>query len=252
MTRSTMRSRSSVPTRVAPAGAHPRSTDENGEPNGPPPRRDPIFGGAEVGSVSTVYSGPPTAPKDERPLPAGAPTPAPRTLSGDTVAQSIDSLSLGAGYDRVVDRVFRIDADGEYAQLETRLKLSMRASRADYGSVVDALDEAEDLARRAMALYVNGKVAVAAFEIDARVIEGALREQAVSGLEAEKERGERKKAITEGDVDGRIASMFPDEYRDLAVKRSKAKEVCVYFERLAELWKERARDLRAMVGNARQ
>lgn len=155
------------------------------------------------------------------------------------------------GYERVIDRLFTVDVDAVYEQLEADLRLATKASRADYGTIVDALDVAEDNARLAMQLCVHAKVTRDAFLADLEVTESALREEATAIAQAQKEKGERSKAITNADIDAIIAARHSEEWRDLKDKRARAQRTCEYLERLAELWKERAKDLRAMVAKAR-
>ncbi len=47
-------------------------------------------------------------------------------------------LNLGAGFDAVVERVYSIDIEQQYGQVERGLRLSMRASSATYGEIIDA------------------------------------------------------------------------------------------------------------------
>jgi hypothetical protein len=164
---------------------------------------------------------------------------------------------LEGGFDRIVSRLYSIDSDKEAIELEHSLKLSMKASRADYPIIVDALDLAEDNARRAMALFANAKVAHAAYEMDTLAITGAMRRDATKALEAGKvgENGKPikgTKMITEADVVGYIASQWADQWRRMQLGLEKSKRMVDYLERLAELWKQRARDLGTMAQNVRQ
>lgn len=175
----------------------------------------------------------------------------------DATEPDYDFPVLSNGFDRIVSRVYNIDSEKEYDELVTSLKSSERPSRSDYGTLVDALDVAEDCARRAMALYVNGKVTDVAFELDSLAITGAMRKEAVEKLNADKFTEDGKpikgtKMITEADVTGYMASQWSDQYRRIELDRAKSKSMVSYLERLAELWKQRARDLSTMVSNARQ
>jgi hypothetical protein len=169
---------------------------------------------------------------------------------------------LAAGFDRIVDRLYEMDAESEYSELEKKLTLGMRASQAEYGHIVNALDDAEDCAHRAMKLYANAKVAYAAFDMDAKAILGALRKEAVRVLEEHKleEFAKQKEAlgskaptgkqITEADLEGYIASSHPDEWRTLEIRREKSKAMVAVMERFSELWKQRARDLQVIASGA--
>lgn len=168
-------------------------------------------------------------------------------------------------YGRIVTTVFDMpDPFEEFTRLRDELSFSaVKPSRADYGTVVDALDDAEKNAHRAVELVVNFEAVAAAFEMDAVALSGPMREQAKARLEQEK-RDEFEKAkaelgskaptgkqITEADVLAAVASMFPDDARELAISREKTKGALEAARSLAARWAERARDLRVMVGTVR-
>lgn len=159
---------------------------------------------------------------------------------------------MGLGYERIAKRLYAIDELGEYEHLESALTLGQPAHRADYATLVDALDAAEDNARRAHRLYCNACVALDAFELDARIIEGGLREQAIATLTHQKAEGVRTKQITDPDVQAEMARAHHDEVRELGQRRAKSKRMVDHFERLADLWKARARALEVMVSTMRR
>jgi len=162
------------------------------------------------------------------------------------------TLSLGGGVDRIVDTLFDLpDAHEEYLAVKASLRLGTRASRADYGTLVDALDAAEDMAERAYRIFVNAKVARDAYDIDAQAIEAGMREQANAALQAEKDAKTRSKAITDADVVAYMAAKFPDEWRDVTARRGRARRTISYLENLSYRAAERAKDLRQMVARAR-
>lgn len=154
----------------------------------------------------------------------------------------------GPGYDRITERVFDLpDPDAEYDDLEQALVLGTRT----YESVSDALDRAEDNARRAHRLYVNARVDAERFNIDADVIESAMRTQAVAELQREKDAGIRTKTITESDTASKVAAMFPDEYRDLAERKVKSRKMVEHLEVFAKLWGSRCYSLSKMLESKR-
>jgi hypothetical protein len=169
-----------------------------------------------------------------------------------TAAGVLDDLVLADGYDRIVESVFTVDPWAAYETLEKSLKLAGEAHRADYATLITALDACQDNSREAHRLFVSAKVAVARYEADASVLLVDMRKQATAALDEEKASGERKKQITEADVESRIAALFPDEWRALEDRRARAKGMVLHIERLAELWKERCRDLRTMVETSRR
>lgn len=224
-------------------------------------------------SRSAVVRG--TPPKDSASdqfyPPATKPAPQPKASDVPAIPPAISGLKdptepveepdydfpvLGGGFDRIVSRVYAIDTDKEYDELVAGLQSTMQPSRSDYGTIVDALDVAEDCARRAMMLFVNAKVTDKAFELDSLAITGAMRKDAVAALNAEKVGDDGKpikgmKAITNDDVTAYISSQWADQWRRIELDREKSKRMCEYLERLAELWKQRARDLGIMASNAR-
>lgn len=172
--------------------------------------------------------------------------------AGDAeLKRRLGELKLEGGFDRVVTTVYSIDSKAEYAELSTGLQLSMKASEASYGRLVDALDGSEERARRASVLLANAKVAVRAYEIDSDGIKSALRDAAVAALQQEKDAGQRSKQITEGDIASEIASRFTDEHRELQLNFERAKRMADVVENLTYRWQERAKDLRQMVAKAR-
>ena len=144
--------------------------------------------------------------------------------------------SMAGGYGSVQERVFTLpDPDGEYAELESRLMLGSR----EFDSVSSALDQAEDNARRAHKLYVNARLAFEQFTIDADLVDSAMWGQAQGELQKEKDAGTRSKAITEADVKHKCLVLFPDEYRDLQMRRVSGRKMLEHLERFADLWKTR-------------
>lgn len=169
----------------------------------------------------------------------------------EKVAAQIDAFVLDPGYERIVEHVFAIDPWGSYEPLELGLKLPGPAHAANHAMLVDALDQCEDNAREAHRLFVSAKTVVDRFEFDSKVLSVDMRDQAVATLQAEKEGGQRSKQITDADVEFRIAALFPDEWRRLEERRAKARRMVAHMERLAELWRERSRDLRSQLDNLR-
>lgn len=224
--------------RRAPA----RPTDEAGEPNGPPER--------------LPEPSPPQAPGRAVARAASREADAVTRAAGVVVAAGAQSSAPfagpmpepGEGYARIVERVFSLpDPDAEYEALERALVLGTR----EFDSIHDALDHAEDNARRAHRLFVAAKLDYERFVADADVIEGAMRTEATADLQAEKESGARTKQITDADVRAKCAALFPDEFRDLAERRTSAKLAVEHLERFADLWVSRCRSLGGMLAARR-
>ena len=156
--------------------------------------------------------------------------------------------SAGDGFAQITERIFDMpDPDAEYAELEGALQLGTQTA----DSIVSALDRAEDHARRAHRLYVCARVDSERFNLDADVIESAMRTQAVSELQREKDSGVRTKQITDGDTTAKIAAMFPDEHRDLAERRVKSRKMVDHLEAFAQLWRSRCYSLSKMLESRR-
>lgn len=162
----------------------------------------------------------------------------------------IAALSMGDGYERIIERTFSVDVDAESSDLEEAMRVG-DVVRGDYALLADALDNAEDNARRAHRVFCNAKVAFDAFEIDARIIESGLREEASEQLEEDRAKGIRKKAATKDDILARMYQEFGDEVRNLEHKRSSAKMTVEHMERIADLWKIRCRTLQTLVATAK-
>lgn len=186
------------------------------------------------------------------PTAAAPPPPPPPVATPIDAASQVESMVLGEGYERIIERVFTINPFESYERLEHELKLPTPAHQADYGCLIDALDNCEDNAREAHRLFVSSKVVVDRYDADGLVLVTDMRTQAVAALQGEKERGERTKQITDADVESRIALMFPDEWRAVSEKRAKARRMVAHLERLADVWRDRARDVRAMLETSRR
>lgn len=159
-----------------------------------------------------------------------------------------DLPAAGPGYDRIVERVFNLpDPEAEYEALEKALQLGTQA----YESIAAALDGAEDHARRAHRLYVCARADSERFNLDAEVIEAAMRSEAVGELQREKDAGVRTKTITEADTAGKVAALFPDEHRDLSERRLKVRKTVEHLESFAGLWRSRCFSLAKMLESKR-
>lgn len=171
------------------------------------------------------------------------------TTAPDQRASPVNgAATTSPGFMRIAERVFDLpDPDGEYAELEQALSLGS----SEFDSIVKAVDAAEDDARRAHRLYVNAKLDYERFAADAALIEGAIRSEASAELQREKDSGVRTKQITDADVVAKCAALFPDEWRDLAEKRVRAKLSVEHLERFADLWVGRCRSLGGMLASKR-
>lgn len=176
-----------------------------------------------------------------------------RQRAAELADANSDDLSMGDGYDRIIDTLFKLDVVEIYEECKAALSMrGQRASRADYGTLVDELDNAEEIASKAAELTANAHVQKATFEIDADIIESGMRDRARAHMEQEKADGTRTGNITQKDVDLYAKSYFADEWRALEVKREKVKQTVNRFDRLYTQCAERAKDLRQMVAGSRK
>lgn len=163
-----------------------------------------------------------------------------------STAQSEPEIMLGAGFDAIVETLFKFDAEAAYERIKKSLQLDMKPSRAEYGMLVNALDEAEEIARLSLQMLANCKLARKSLEAEVEVLEGSMREEAQKQLRNE---GINKPTIA--DVQARMVRNYHDTYRHLQEKKAKASATLDYIEGLTKVTQERARDLRAMVSQGR-
>lgn len=157
---------------------------------------------------------------------------------------------LSPGLESVVHKIFQVDAHSDYEALEKAL--SVGSSRTDYASLLKAIDEAETNARKAHKLYLAAKLEAESWEIDHTNVMAGMRSHAVENLEREKAAGDRKKAITNADVEAEISALFPDEWKHQAQRRVQVKGTVEHLERLADLWFQRCKTLGTMIATLRK
>lgn len=158
---------------------------------------------------------------------------------------------MGSSYERITSRLLTVDPWGDYEELEAGLSLGVPASQAGYGLIVDALEKAEKMARKAHGLFSHAKVQHESFEVDAGIIESGMRDRALAALTEAKKSGEFTKAINGPDIEAYMRTHFTDEYRDLAVRREKAKRMVDSLEDLVQRWRDRRRTLETLAQGAR-
>lgn len=156
---------------------------------------------------------------------------------------------------RVVDTVFLVEDEIEATAKRLVTELKIGDQRSDYGTVMKRLDEAEDNARAAHRLSVTARMELERFEINARVVESALREKALARLEhdraASKAATGKAKDITETDVKATIAQHFPDEYTALQGDRGRLKLAVDHLEHQVSNWSSRCKSLQTIASKLR-
>jgi len=158
---------------------------------------------------------------------------------------------LPDGYSAVVTSVFDLpDPYSVYKEIVEGIR-PLKVSRLSMSDLMDVLDRAQSIVIAARGLLVNTKVTVDGVKRDTDRLMAAMRDQASTQLEREKEAGLRKKAITNDDVMGCVATMFPDEWAACQERDAKARRTIAMIEAICESAIERARDLRAIVSSSR-
>lgn len=162
----------------------------------------------------------------------------------------IHEVNLSPGMERIVETYFEVaDSKKEHDELVRALQLG--EGHTDRGAIRQALDAAQDRARRAHRLYCAACIERARYTIDAEVVMAAMRAQAHQELEDEKATGDRKKAITDTDVRDKVAASHPKEVRDLGVREVAVRCLEDDLKNLSRLWSSRVSSLEAMLASSR-
>jgi hypothetical protein len=151
---------------------------------------------------------------------------------------------------RIIETIFAADAFKDYEDLEKNLEVG--EERGDAGSLRMHLDKAEQRARRAHRLYLGAKLELARWEIRSRQVVSVMREKATEELEGEKAAGDRKKMITNADVEAKMAERFPDEWEAQELMRVKMKCLVEDMEHQTRRWDSKCVDLRTMLETLRR
>lgn len=144
----------------------------------------------------------------------------------------------------VETQIFVDDVETLAAQLIKDLKLG--ELRHERGHIKQALDDAQDNARKAHALYVTCVREREAWEKRNSVIVAGMKAEANDALQEEKRKGERNKAITNADLDSMCALLFGDEWIAQERERRDYELAEEHMKKIAELWGARAYSLKAM------
>lgn len=160
-----------------------------------------------------------------------------------------NEVPLSPDFEKIVTKIFVAEPDKVFERLEALLKVGEK--RDDRGSVLKALDEAEDNARLAFKLWSTAQRERVRWEKDNATVHGAMRLEANKILQTEKNQGLRSKQITDADVESMCASLFPDEWRAQAVRCESVKAMEESIKNLAELWGKRVGSLQTMLSKQR-
>lgn len=176
-----------------------------------------------------------------------APVEAPRAIVAGVDYQRAE---LRPGFASITEKVFTLDSpetlwDELLAALEVREALTPLV-------LTDAVNKGERHALEAHQLFVVAKAECERVEAECAPIVASMRDAANRELQAEKEKGLRNKSITDADVVGKAAAMFPDEWARVVGMQSKAEGMLAQLKQLAKLWEQRCFSLSTMLNAGRQ
>jgi hypothetical protein len=202
----------------------------------PKPARAPRKSKAEPAAPSPPASGPELPGAWQKP---------PRPEESPLFVRADGSDELTPQMERLVTSVFDVsDIDEEAKELESML--TMGESRSDYGTVLAALDRAEDNARRAHRLFVNAQLEQKRFLLEREEVDAALYKAGVDSL---KESGDK---ITVEAVKARYVLLYGDEWKAGEEKRARVKLAVEHMEQLAFFWSSRCRTLQVILSALRK
>jgi len=153
-------------------------------------------------------------------------------------------------YAKVVEQVYALDDPAaEFAAIVSALRIEDALTP---GRLQEALNDAEDVARRAHRLYVCAKADFDSWELEHEQLLGRMRDGATTELQVEKEQGRRNKAITDADVRARAAQMYPEDWAAANERRGRADGMLDHIKRVASLWEARCYSIAAMLQAGRR
>lgn len=166
--------------------------------------------------------------------------------------------NLKRGFEVIIAKLFDegFDVLKEYQLIEDSLRIKGALTP---GAVAAATNNAEDMARRAYRLYIVAVAEHESFVRETDSIVGAMRDGATAELEVEKrtmvkdssgkEKPLRSKLITDADVVAKASQLYPDEWLEVASRRTRAEGMKKMIENLAELAKSRCFTVRRLGPN---
>jgi hypothetical protein len=147
--------------------------------------------------------------------------------------------------ERLVETVFDVsDVGAEYAHLERQMVLGEQ--RSDYATVLRALDQAEDNARRAHRLFVNARLEEKRYLIERESVDAALHKAAVESLK------ESKDKVTIEATHARMVELYAEEHQAGELQKAKVKLTCEHLEQLSFTWTSRCRSLGIILNTLRK
>jgi hypothetical protein len=167
---------------------------------------------------------------------------------------------LQNGFETIISNLFDdgFDPEAEFQEITAGLEITGSLTPV---TMREAANVSEGLADRGMRLYIVAKREVSAYMRETDAIVGAIRQAATEVLETEKRtvvldtEGKKKplrtKMITDKDVDGECARLYPDEWSEVTDRREKADLMLRQIENLKELSKQRGWTIGKMLGGDR-
>jgi len=166
--------------------------------------------------------------------------------SAEPAAKGAPAQSLEDFLTRVSTTFLKLDADAEFDAIQRALTLGVPGSRADRGTIADALEEAEDVARRAHLLFCACEASRAASNVDRRVTRASFWQRAKDGAIAHAA-ASGGKAPTKEDIQAWLDASLSDEVRNLEVEEANSDAAVAHLKQLAVLCRDRADTLRTMI-----
>lgn len=189
-------------------------------------------------------------PRQAVPIDRAAPM-RPNEIDAAIASSNSDKPDLHPAYGRIVRTMFAFDPDKIFDELNEKRRFGKPIKDMGYLELAEALDDAARMHRNASLLFADAQVKRAQFESDCEAIAGDMRTQASNALKREKdEKG--GKQITNGDVEARMASMFPDEYRRQNVLKAKIKATVGQLEDDVKWWELRRREIDTILRECRK
>jgi hypothetical protein len=156
---------------------------------------------------------------------------------------------LRGDLEKIVETNFVVDLHESWLKLRAALVIGEK--RSEHGTLNKALDEAEENAHLAHRVYVTAKIEREAWERENDTVWGAMWSEANKSLQKEKNEGLRAKQLTDADIKARVATLYPEEYQEIEVRRARIKATVDSLEDLAVQWKSRCKSLNTMKGTLR-
>jgi hypothetical protein len=147
---------------------------------------------------------------------------------------------------RLIESVFVIDVEGTWKLLHEVL----RTTEGPQLGVAPrkALAIVDDRTRMAHKLYCNLKLEYERYKADVEQTQAAMREEANEQLQAEKDSGTRKKAITNDDIRACMLANHPDEVRHAELQQRKFSLAVEHALAMVDVLRQKSRTLQVEVG----